>query len=143
MFELFDFERSTKHFSRTENHRDNSGIFLHYTERQLDKLAGVILLGTGGSIPPKTTEHMETSCWIKERKTIHPFAYRTHTHGLGTVVAGYRVRKDGGDVYNWTLLGKRNPQTPQMFYPALNTETIGFGDQLVSDAEWWMVHFYK
>lgn len=107
--------------------RDNSGVFLHYTERQLNKLAGVILLGTGGSIPPHATEHMEASCWIKEKKTIHPFAYRTHTHGLGTVVSGYRVRKD-----EWTLLGKRNPQTPQMFYPAMSTDTIVFGDQLVS-----------
>lgn len=78
------------------------------------------------------TEHMETACEINERKTIYPFAYRTHTHGLGKVVAGYRVRQDehGRDV--WTQLGKRDPLTPQMFYPTENTEPIVYGDQLAS-----------
>jgi peptidylglycine monooxygenase len=52
----------------------------------LSKLAGVYLLGTGGFIPPHSTEHMETSCAIKEKKVIHPFAYRTHTHKLGKYI---------------------------------------------------------
>jgi len=30
-----------------------------------------------------SVEKMETSCMIKEKKVIHPFAYRTHTHSLG------------------------------------------------------------
>lgn len=47
------------------------------------KLAGVLLLGTGGAIPPMTVTHMETVCQILEPKTIYPFAYRTHTHSLG------------------------------------------------------------
>ncbi|XP_071449206.1 peptidylglycine alpha-hydroxylating monooxygenase [Hetaerina americana] len=111
---------------------DNSGIFLHYTERPLDKLAGVILLGTGGSIQPMHKEHMETSCVIRENKVIHPFAYRTHTHSLGKVVAGYKVSRmdDGTDV--WTLLGKRDPLTPQMFYPVMNNITVGYGDMLAA-----------
>lgn len=46
-------------------------------------LAGVILLGTGGLIPPNSTTYMEASCEIQEPKTIYPFAYRTHTHSLG------------------------------------------------------------
>jgi peptidylglycine monooxygenase len=50
---------------------------------RLEKEAGVILLGTGGSIPPMSVEKMETSCVITEKKVIHPFAYRTHTHSLG------------------------------------------------------------
>lgn len=45
--------------------------------------AGVILLGTGGTIPPNRVEQMETACTITEDKVIHPFAYRTHTHALG------------------------------------------------------------
>lgn len=49
----------------------------------MDKLAGVLLLGTSGLIPPMTTEHMETLCEINENKTIVPFAFRTHAHGLG------------------------------------------------------------
>ncbi|KAG8235804.1 hypothetical protein J437_LFUL014742 [Ladona fulva] len=112
--------------------RDNSGIFLHYTERRLDKLAGVLLLGTGGSIPPRRTEHMETSCYIQERKTIHPFAYRTHTHNLGKVVSGYKVSRSDDGTNVWTLLGKRDPLTPQMFYPVMNNVTIGYGDMLAA-----------
>lgn len=50
---------------------------------RLEKEAGVILLGTGGSIPSMSVEKMETSCIINEKKMIHPFAYRTHTHSLG------------------------------------------------------------
>lgn len=51
----------------------------------MKKRAGVILLGTGGMIPPMKTEKMETVCSIKEKKTIYPFAYRTHTHSLGNI----------------------------------------------------------
>lgn len=111
---------------------DNSGIFLHYTERPMNKLAGVILLGTGGMIPPEHIEYMETSCVIKEKKTIHPFAYRTHTHSLGRVVSGYRVREDASGKDHWTLLGKRDPLTPQMFYPVVNTDPIQQGDRLAA-----------
>lgn len=49
------------------------------------KLAGVLLLGTGGAIPPKSVTHMEAKCEITEKKTIYPFAYRTHTHSLGNI----------------------------------------------------------
>lgn len=80
-------------------------------------------MGTGGTIPLLNVEHMEAACKIQENKRIYPFAYRTHTHSLGKVVSGYRVR-DG----KWALLGKRNPLTPQMFYPVNNTEPIEKGD---------------
>lgn len=98
----------------------------------MDKLAGVLLLGTSGVIGPMKTEHMETSCQIKENKTIYPFAYRTHTHQLGKVVSGYRVRKNRNNQDEWTLLGKRDPLTPQMFYPVENSEPIYKGDQLAA-----------
>src|SRR5699024_2283314 len=107
------------------------------------KLAGVLLLGTGGAIPPRSITHMETLCQIKEKKTIYPFAYRTHTHELGTlrynykfftfifilgkVVAGYSVRRDKFGVDHWSLLGKRNPYTAQMFYPIFNKNPIRYG----------------
>ena len=70
------------------------------------------LLGTGGSIPPKSvgratlntrffpnvlilcivicidllflwTEYMETACEINEDVVMHPFAFRTHAHTHG------------------------------------------------------------
>ncbi|KAL0278431.1 UNVERIFIED_CONTAM: hypothetical protein PYX00_000255 [Menopon gallinae] len=111
---------------------DSSGIFLHYTSRPQPKLAGVLLLVTAGAIPPKSTEYMETSCMMEENKVIYPVAYRTHTHKLGTVVSGYKVLKglDGND--RWIELGKRSPQTPQMFYPVENTDPIRRGDYLAA-----------
>lgn len=111
---------------------DDSGIFLHYTLKPMHKQAGVLLLGTGGYIPPKKTEHMETVCDIRENKTIHPFAYRTHTHSLGRVVSGYRVRVDDQGEDHWTLLGKRDPLTPQMFYPVENHEPIRYKDRMAA-----------
>jgi peptidylglycine monooxygenase len=122
----------------------------------MSKLAGVILLGTGGVIAPMKTEHMETVCSIREKKTIYPFAYRTHTHSLGKffdlsikillkqnsfdssikilgkVVSGYKVRKDENGIDQWTLLGKRDPLTPQMFYPVNNTDSILYDDRLAA-----------
>ncbi|XP_026472678.1 peptidylglycine alpha-hydroxylating monooxygenase-like isoform X1 [Ctenocephalides felis] len=111
---------------------DDSGIFLHYTSKPMTKLAGVLLLGTGGAIGPMTTEHFETICTINEDKIIHPFAYRTHTHSLGKVVSGYKVRTNESGLDEWTELGKRNPLTPQMFYPVFNNETINRGDKLAA-----------
>lgn len=78
-------------------------------------------------IPPMSVEHMETSCSINENKVIHPFAFRVHTHALGKVVTGYRIRNG-----NWTLLGRRDPLKPQMFYPVNNTEPIEQGDILAA-----------
>ncbi|XP_034949913.1 peptidylglycine alpha-hydroxylating monooxygenase [Chelonus insularis] len=115
-----------EHFQHGET--DNSGILLHYTQKPMNKLAGVYLLGTMGRIPPRSTEYMETACEIKENKTLHPFAYRTHTHSLGKVVSGYLVTPD----YKWIELGKRNPLTPQMFYPVHNNVTITEGDTVAA-----------
>lgn len=115
-----------------EGKTDDSGVFIHYTTEQLRKLAGVLLMGTSGVIPPMAKEKMETACEITEKKTIHPFAYRTHTHSLGRVVSGYRVRTDDNGDDQWTLLGKRDPMTPQMFYPVANTDPIKFGDRVAA-----------
>ncbi|CAH0562046.1 unnamed protein product [Brassicogethes aeneus] len=111
---------------------DNSGLNLLYTERPQSKLAGVLLLATGGKIPPHNITHMETFCEIREDKVIHPFAYRTHTHSLGRVVSGYRVRRNDTGTDHWSLLGRRNPLTPQMFYPTFTKEPIKYGDRLAA-----------
>ncbi|XP_036330065.1 peptidylglycine alpha-hydroxylating monooxygenase [Rhagoletis pomonella] len=115
-----------------DGNTDDSGVYIDYTLRPLNKLAGVLLLGTGGVIPPKSVEHMETACEISENKTIHPIAYRTHTHSLGKVVSGYRVRTDDRGFHQWTLLGKRDPLTPQMFYSIENSDPIVNGDYLAA-----------
>ncbi|XP_020818089.1 peptidylglycine alpha-hydroxylating monooxygenase [Drosophila serrata] len=109
---------------------DDSGVFLDYTEEPRKKLAGTLLLGTDGAIPAMKTEHLETACEINEKKVLHPFAYRVHTHGLGKVVSGYRVRSNSDGVQEWLQLGKRDPLTPQMFYNASSTEPIVEGDTI-------------
>ncbi|XP_018566515.1 peptidylglycine alpha-hydroxylating monooxygenase [Anoplophora glabripennis] len=111
---------------------DNSGLFLMYTEERQNKLAGVVLLGVGGSIPPRSVTYMETECLIDEPKTIYPFAYRTHTHSLGRVVSGYSISRDIYGKDHWKLLGKRDPLTAQMFYPVFDTNPIKYGDRLAA-----------
>lgn len=56
-------------------------------------LAGVVLLGTGGLIPPHGITYMEASCMIQEPKTIYPFAFRTHTHSLGKLMISGTLKK--------------------------------------------------
>ncbi|KAF2359153.1 Copper type II ascorbate-dependent monooxygenase C-terminal [Trinorchestia longiramus] len=119
---------------------DDSGIFVYYKETPQPRAAGVLLLGTGGRILPKSVEYMESACAIHEDKIIHPFAFRTHTHSLGRVVSGYKVTRRGNED-EWTLLGKKDPQLPQMFYPIATNTTIRKGDRvaarctMVSDRE--------
>jgi hypothetical protein len=60
-------------------------LLSEYTSRPQPKTAGVLLLGTGGSIPAHTTTFFESACEIDDERTIHPFAYRVHTHGLGNL----------------------------------------------------------
>ena len=108
---------------------DDSGIFLEYTQEPQPKVAGVLLLGTGGLAPPHSTTFFESACEIEDERELHPFAFRTHTHGLGKVVSGWRVRDRG----EWDLIGKRDPQKPQMFYPVDDPKmTIKQGDIIAS-----------
>uniref|UniRef100_A0A2P2I356 peptidylglycine monooxygenase n=1 Tax=Hirondellea gigas TaxID=1518452 RepID=A0A2P2I356_9CRUS len=111
--------------------KDDSGVFVYYRETPQPRTAGVLLLGTGGRILPKSVEYMETECTIKEDKVIYPFAFRTHTHQLGRVVSGYKVSRNGGEDV-WTLLGKKDPQLPQMFYPVVTNTTIRKGDRVAA-----------
>lgn len=103
---------------------DDSGVFLEYTEQQQPKTAGVLLMGTAGFAPAHSTTYFETSCEIEDSRDIHPFAFRTHTHSLGKVVSGWRVR----DRQHWKLIGKKDPQLPQMFYPVESDMLVKKGD---------------
>nr|QPD99035.2 putative peptidyl-glycine alpha-hydroxylating monooxygenase [Tityus serrulatus] len=103
---------------------DNSGIILTLlpgSDSSVTKRAGVYLLGTGGGIPAKQREHMETACKIDKPIVLHPFAFRTHTHALGKVVSGYVIDRDSG---KWKLIGKHDPLEPQMFYPVEDKRLI-------------------
>lgn len=122
------------HYSKKfpEGQMDNSGLFLLYTQKQQSKLAGVLLLAAGGKIPPRAITHMDMECNINENKVLYPIAYRTHTHSLGRVVSGYRVTRDDSGTDHWHLLGKRDPLTPQMFYPVFDKTPIKYGDKIAA-----------
>ncbi|XP_047741070.1 peptidylglycine alpha-hydroxylating monooxygenase [Hyalella azteca] len=115
----------------TDGATDDSGVFVYYKEKPQPRSAGVLLLGTGGRILPQSVEYMETACTIEEDKVIHPFAFRTHTHSLGRVVSGYKVTRRGQED-EWTLLGKKDPQLPQMFYPIATNTTLTRGDRVAA-----------
>lgn len=70
-------------------------------------------------------EHFETACPNDEPIEIYPFAFRTHTHKLGLVVSGYRIEKSTNQ---WEMIGKGDPQKPQMFYPVKKNIPIKQGD---------------
>ncbi|XP_045609532.1 peptidylglycine alpha-hydroxylating monooxygenase isoform X2 [Procambarus clarkii] len=123
------------HYASVEKFKDgstdDSGVFLYYTETPQPKAAGVLLMGTGGRINPNSVEYMETACTINEDKVIHPFAFRTHTHALGRVVSGYKVTRKGY-ADEWELIGKKDPQLPQMFYPVAKDLVLRKGDTVAA-----------
>ncbi len=64
---------------------------------------------------------------------MHPFAYRTHAHKLGVVNSGYVVKTSQDNSEEWTEIGRRSPQLPQMFFPVSNTELeVKKGDVLAA-----------
>ena len=64
---------------------------------------------------------------------MHPFAYRTHAHKLGVVKSGYVVKTSQDNSEEWTEIGRRSPQLPQMFFPVSNKELeVKKGDVLAA-----------
>jgi len=116
------------HYMHAMKEPDTSGLTLHSTSHQMPKEAHVMLLATDGAIGPKATDDFDTACEIEEVTEMHPIAFRTHTHKHGKVVSGWHIR-DG----KWSLIGKHDPQQPQMFYPVANKSiTIEQGDGLAA-----------
>ncbi|XP_078070845.1 peptidyl-glycine alpha-amidating monooxygenase B isoform X2 [Mustelus asterias] len=111
-----------------DNHKDCSGVTLQMTFLQQPLIAGIyLLLSEDTVIPPgEKVVNADIACLYKQT-TIHPFAFRTHTHQLGQVVSGYRVR-DG----KWTLIGRQSPQLPQAFYQMDNSVDIKYGDTITA-----------
>lgn len=94
------------------NQTDNSGVVLHMTHTPQPKQAGFYVLGNYGYIPPLVKNfHMESACEYRKENTIYPIGYRTHSHNLGVVTSGYRLRNG-----IWTEIGRMSPQLPQTFY---------------------------
>ncbi|XP_030825131.1 peptidyl-glycine alpha-amidating monooxygenase isoform X1 [Camarhynchus parvulus] len=111
-----------------DKHKDCSGVTLHLTHQKQPLIAGMyLLMSVNTVIPPgKKVVDADIACHYK-RSPMHLFAYRVHTHRLGKVVSGYRVRNG-----QWTLIGRQSPQLPQAFYPVKYPVDVSYDDILAA-----------
>uniref|UniRef100_H2TEM4 Peptidylglycine alpha-amidating monooxygenase n=1 Tax=Takifugu rubripes TaxID=31033 RepID=H2TEM4_TAKRU len=111
-----------------DHHRDCSGITLTMTYKPQPFIAGIyLLLSYNTVIPPgNKVTNADVACDYTSFP-IYPFAFRTHTHHLGKVVTGYRVRNG-----EWTLIGRQSPQLPQAFYPTNKDVNVQYGDTVAA-----------
>ncbi|XP_029421776.1 peptidyl-glycine alpha-amidating monooxygenase isoform X17 [Nannospalax galili] len=111
-----------------DNHKDCSGVSLHLTRVPQPLIAGMYLMMSVDTVIPagEKVVNSDISCHYK-MYPMHVFAYRVHTHHLGKVVSGYRVRNG-----QWTLIGRQSPQLPQAFYPVEHPVDVTFGDILAA-----------
>ncbi|XP_030005228.1 peptidyl-glycine alpha-amidating monooxygenase isoform X1 [Sphaeramia orbicularis] len=111
-----------------DHHRDCSGLSLTMTTKPQPFIAGIYLLMSVDTVilPGKRVTNADIACDYTSYP-IYPFAFRTHTHHLGQVVSGYRIR-DG----RWSLIGRQSPQLPQAFYPANQDVNIKYGDTVAA-----------
>lgn len=111
-----------------DNHKDCSGVSLHLTRVPQPLIAGMyLMMSVDTVIPPgEKVVNSDISCHYK-MYPMHVFAYRVHTHHLGKVVSGYRVRNG-----QWMLIGRQSPQLPQAFYPVEHPVDVTFGDILAA-----------
>uniref|UniRef100_A0A8C4KHS2 peptidylglycine monooxygenase n=1 Tax=Dromaius novaehollandiae TaxID=8790 RepID=A0A8C4KHS2_DRONO len=111
-----------------DKHKDCSGVTLHLTRQKQPLIAGMyLMMSVNTVIPPgEKVVDADIACHYK-RFPMHLFAYRVHTHRLGKVVSGYRVRNG-----QWTLIGRQSPQLPQAFYPVEHPVDVHFDDILAA-----------
>ncbi|XP_034377101.1 peptidyl-glycine alpha-amidating monooxygenase isoform X9 [Arvicanthis niloticus] len=111
-----------------DNHKDCSGVSLHLTRVPQPLIAGMyLMMSVDTVIPPgEKVVNSDISCHYK-MYPMHVFAYRVHTHRLGKVVSGYRVRNG-----QWAVIGRQSPQLPQAFYPVEHPVDVTFGDVLAA-----------
>nr|KAF6490504.1 peptidylglycine alpha-amidating monooxygenase [Molossus molossus] len=111
-----------------DDHKDCSGVSLHLTRLPQPLIAGMyLMMSVDTVIPPgEKVVNSDISCHYNNYP-MHVFAYRVHTHHLGKVVSGYRVRNG-----QWTLIGRQSPQLPQAFYPVEHPIDVSFGDILAA-----------
>uniref|UniRef100_A0AC35G258 Peptidylglycine monooxygenase n=1 Tax=Panagrolaimus sp. PS1159 TaxID=55785 RepID=A0AC35G258_9BILA len=106
------------------NVRDFSGIKLHLSPVRPKYIAQVFLFVSNEPIPPKLdAAYNNMSCYYRGNATLHPFAFRTHTHAMGRVVSAF-LNHDN----EWQMIGKRNPQWPQLFQKLEKPLEVKTGD---------------
>jgi hypothetical protein len=104
--------------------RDYSGVTIYLSDQKPKYLAAVYLFVSGEPIPPHQPAYFTNmSCTYEGDVDLHPFAFRTHTHGMGRIVSAYVRHAD-----KWSQIGKRNPQWPQLFQPSPPNVVIKKGD---------------
>ncbi|XP_075266984.1 peptidyl-glycine alpha-amidating monooxygenase isoform X6 [Opisthocomus hoazin] len=111
-----------------DKHKDCSGVTLHLTHQKQPLIAGMYLMMSVNTVIPPGEKVIDAdiACHYK-RFPMHLFAYRVHTHRLGKVVSGYRVRNG-----QWTLIGRQSPQLPQAFYPVEHPVDVSYDDILAA-----------
>ncbi|XP_013870563.1 peptidyl-glycine alpha-amidating monooxygenase A [Austrofundulus limnaeus] len=111
-----------------DHHRDCSGLSLKMTTKRQPFIAGIYLLMSVDTIipPGKKVTNSDIACDYTSYP-IYPFAFRTHTHRLGKVVSGYRIRNG-----KWSLIGRQSPQLPQAFYPTNKEVNVQYGDTMAA-----------
>ncbi|KAK3756261.1 hypothetical protein RRG08_035321 [Elysia crispata] len=108
---------------------DSSGVTITLTHQRPPMQAGYLVLANDGYIPPKQQAYaVESYCMYTGDYPIYPIGYRTHSHELGYVTSGYRIRNG-----KWMEIGRMSPQLPQTFYEVSNPGMeIRQGDELAS-----------
>ncbi|MEE6459898.1 hypothetical protein FKM82_000764 [Ascaphus truei] len=110
-----------------DKHKDCSGVTIQLTLEKQPLIAGIyLMMSVDTVIPPGENVDSDIAC-IYRRPTMHPFGYRVHTHRLGQVVSGYRIRNG-----KWKLIGRQSPQLPQAFYPVEHPLDVSYGDILAA-----------
>ncbi|KAM6985156.1 peptidyl-glycine alpha-amidating monooxygenase B [Aplochiton taeniatus] len=111
-----------------DQHKDCSGLTLRMTSKPQPFIAGMYLMMSVDTViaPGNRVTNADVACDY-ESYPIYPFAFRTHTHRLGKVVSGYRIR-DG----KWSLIGRQSPQLPQAFYPSSRGVDVKYGDTVAA-----------
>uniref|UniRef100_A0A8C3SUR0 Peptidylglycine alpha-amidating monooxygenase n=1 Tax=Chelydra serpentina TaxID=8475 RepID=A0A8C3SUR0_CHESE len=123
-------ETGSKYFVLQVHYGDVSafrGMYFGHNSLQ-PLIAGMYLMMSVNTVIPPGEKVVDADIACHYQKyPMHLFAYRVHTHRLGKVVSGYRVRNG-----QWTLIGRQSPQLPQAFYPVEHPVDISFGDTLAA-----------
>ncbi|KAM5191313.1 peptidyl-glycine alpha-amidating monooxygenase isoform 3-T3 [Mantella aurantiaca] len=111
-----------------DKHKDCTGVTVEITQERQPLIAGIFLLMSMDTVipPGEKAVYSDIAC-VYEKPTMYPFAYRVHTHQLGQVVSGYRIRNG-----KWTLIGRQSPQLPQAFYAVEHSLDVHPGDILAA-----------
>ncbi|XP_018424992.1 PREDICTED: peptidyl-glycine alpha-amidating monooxygenase isoform X6 [Nanorana parkeri] len=111
-----------------DKHKDCTGVTVQITPERQPMIAGIYLLMSMDTvIPPEEKAVYSDIACAYEKPAMYPFAYRVHTHQLGQVVSGYRIRNG-----KWTLIGRQSPQLPQAFYSVEHPLDVRPGDILAA-----------